>query len=170
MRFCKKLLVLAVVFAAFSSMCPSRPLYAASGNAVDLGLEAIRLCIDLGPGAPLSLVEQTLGEPIEKARVGLNVFVWTFDHKGANCQIMLEENGKNSMGAGIWIDAEKFGMTGEDLLDAILNAAKPTYGETRISDRTGKPYFSVKSKYMGGQGGVDFATEGEVVRISQTLF
>jgi hypothetical protein len=139
-------------------------------SAEEIGLYGMRLCIDLGPGAPLSLVERTLGKPSETERLGSSVVGLTFTHKGYTCAIMMNENDDTSMGAAYMIDGDKLGMTGDDLLNAVVRAAEPVYGQPRQS---GKAYFRVKSKYLEGHGEVSVSirrnTEN-VVEIVQSFF
>jgi hypothetical protein len=143
---------------------------AAGESAEKTGLYGMQLCIDLGPGAPRSLVDKTLGKPSKTESLGSIVVGLTFEHKGHTCAVMIGESDNKSMGAAYLIDAGKFGMTAKDLAAAIVSAAEPVYGK---ADQSDKAYFRVKSKYLDGYGKVSVAVsrdDANVVEIVQRLF
>jgi hypothetical protein len=142
---------------------------AALKKAAEIGLYGIQLCIDLGPGAPRSLVDKTLGKPTKTESLGSIVTGMTYEHKGHTCAMMIGEADGKSMGAAYLIDARKLGMSAYDLADAIVSAAQPVYGQASRSD---KASFRVKSKYLSGSGSVTVGVsrdDSNIVEIVQSL-
>ncbi|MDR0680680.1 MAG: hypothetical protein LBG15_02340 [Dysgonamonadaceae bacterium] len=153
-------------------------LFSSTGSAAPAGsfeeevLYGMQLCVDLGPGAPASLVEKALGKPSETEKLDSSTVGARYYPHGNLCALMIDVKTEESMGVSYFLKVNKFGLSFPDMNEAIKRVAEPIYGKPRTNDKA--YYFRVKSKYFEGHNDVVVAgrlVDGEDnIVISQTFF
>jgi hypothetical protein len=157
------LLISAAQGVAFAALTPIK----------DLGLYGMQLCIQLGPGAPVSLIEEVLGKPFATEKIGGDIVGAKYNSKGNLCAVMIDAKGGQSLGVSYFLEARKFDMPPEDMMKEIRGIVESAYGEPRIGE-DGTLRFRIKSLYMEGHNNVTISVvsvEGqENVMFNQRFF